>query len=81
MKIKKKKEEGEKLYKYCNESFNKVKSNYHTIEKESLAIMRGVENFLIFFPLNLFLISISYNGILGFIKKNLSNMQVQMRLL
>jgi len=45
LKIKK----GEKLCKYCSGSFNKAECNYPTMEKEILAIIRGIEKFLIFF--------------------------------
>ena len=40
--------EGEKLCKYYSGSFNKVKCNYPTMEKEILAIIREIEKFLIF---------------------------------
>jgi len=41
--------EREKLYRYCNESFNKADCNYPTMENEILAVIRGIEKFLIFF--------------------------------
>ena len=77
LKIKK----GEKLCKYCSESFNKAECNYPTIEKEILVIIRGIEKFLIFLAQKLFLIQTDCKGILGFGKKNLLNMQAQRRLL
>ena len=40
--------EGEKLCKYSSGSFNKAECNYPTIEKEILAITKGIEKFLIF---------------------------------
>jgi len=40
--------EGEKLSKYCSESFNKAEYNYPTMEQEILAVIRGIEKFLIF---------------------------------
>ena len=46
LKIKK----GEKLCKYY--SFNKVECNYPTIEKKILAVIRGIEKFLIFLAQN-----------------------------
>jgi len=46
---------GEKLCKYYSGSFNKVVCNYRTMEKEILAVIRGIENFLIFIVPNLFL--------------------------
>jgi len=73
--------EGEKLYKYCSGSFNKAEYNYHTMETEILAVIRGIEKFLIFLSLKPFLIRTDCKGILGFVKKNLSNMQAQRRLL
>jgi len=45
--------------------------------KEIPAILRGIENFLIFLALKHFLIRIDYKGILSFMKKNLPNMQVR----
>jgi len=38
LKIKK----GEKLYKYCSESSNKVECNYPMIEKEIIAVVRRI---------------------------------------
>ena len=73
--------EGEKLCKYCSGSFNKAECNYPTMEKEILAVIRGIEKFLIFLAPKPFLIRTDCKGILGFVKKNLSNMQAQGRLL
>jgi len=73
LKIKK----GEKLCKYCSGSFNKAECNYPTVEKESLVVIRGIEMFLIFLAPKPFLIRTDCKGILGFVKKNLSNMQAQ----
>jgi len=67
----------EKLYKYCSGNFNEVECNYPTMEKEILAITRGIKKFLIFFARKPFLICTDCKGILGFVKKNLSNMQPQ----
>ena len=47
------------------------------MEKEILAVIRGIEKILIFLAPKPFLIRIGYKGILGFVKNNLSNMQVQ----
>ena len=77
LKIKK----GEKLCKYCSGSFNKAECNYPTMEKEILTVIRGIEKFFIFLAPKLFLIRTDWKGILGFMKKNLSNMQAQWRLL
>ena len=77
LKIKK----GEKLYRYCSGSFNKVECNYPTMEKEILTVIRGIEKFFIFLAPNPFRIRIDWKGTLGFVKKNLSNMQAQGRLL
>jgi len=73
--------EGEKLYKYYSGNFNKIKCNYPTMEKEILAVIRGIEEFLIFLATKPFLIQTDCKGILSFVKKNLSNMQAQGRLL
>jgi len=73
--------EWEKLCKYCSGSFNKAECNYPTIEKEILAVIRGIEKFLIFLAPKPFLIQTDCKGILDFVKKNLSNMQVEGRLL
>jgi len=40
--------QGEKLCKYCGGSFNKAECNYPIMEKEILALIRGIEKFLIF---------------------------------
>jgi len=69
--------EGEKLCKYCSGSFNKVKCNYPTMEKKILAVTSGIEKFLIFLAPKPFLIWTNCKGILGSVKKNLSNMQAQ----
>ena len=69
--------DGEKLCKYCSGSFNKADCNYPTMEKEIPAVVRGIEIFLIFLALKPFLILTDYKRILGFVKKNLSNMQAQ----
>jgi len=42
------------------------------MEKKILAVIRGIENFLIFLALKHFLIPTDCKGILGFVKKNLS---------
>ena len=51
------------------------------MEKEILTVIRGIEKFLIFLAPKPFLIRTDYKGILSFLKKNLSNMQAQGRLL
>ena len=48
--------EREKLYKYRSESFNKAECNYPMMEKEILAVIRGIEEFLIFLSPKPFLI-------------------------
>jgi len=68
--------EGEKLCKYCSGGFNKTECNYPTMEKEILAVIRGIEKFLIFLAPKTFLIRTNCKEILSFVKKNLSNMQV-----
>jgi len=73
LKIKK----GEKLYKYCSGSFNSAKCNYTPMEKEILAVIRGIEKFLILLTPKPFIIQTDYKGIFDFVKKNLSNMQAQ----
>ena len=73
--------EGEKLCKYCSESFNKVECNYPTMEKKILELIKRIEKFLIFLALKPFLIRTDCKRILSFVKKNLSNMQAQGRLL
>ena len=73
--------ECEKFCKYCSGSFNKAKYNYSMMKKEILAIIRGIEKFLIFLAPKPFLIRTDCKEILNFVKKNLSNMQVQGRLL
>ena len=73
--------EGEKLYKYCSGSFNKAECNYPMMEKEILLVIRGIEKFLIFLTPKPLLIRTNCKGILAFIKRNLSNMQAQRRLL
>ena len=50
-------------------------------EKEILVIIREIEKFLIFLATKPFLNRIDCKAILGFVKKNLSNMQAQGRLL
>jgi len=62
-------------------SFNKAEYNYPTMEKEILAVIRGIEKFLIFLAPKSFFIRTDCKRILGFVKKNLSNMQAQGRLL
>ena len=47
--------EGEKLCKYYSGSFNKAECNYPTIKKEILAVIWGIEKFLIFLAPHLFL--------------------------
>ena len=73
--------EGKKLCRYCSESFNKAECNYPTMEKEILAVIKGIEKSLIFLAPKPFLIRIDCKGILDFVKKNLSNMKPQGRLL
>jgi len=73
--------EWEKLYKYWSGSFNKAECSYPTMEKEILTVIREIEKFLIFLALESFLIWTDCKGILGFMKKYLSNMQAQGRLL
>jgi len=51
------------------------------MKKEILVVIRGIEKFLIFLAPKPFLIRTECKGILGFVKKNLSNMQVQGQLL
>jgi len=62
--------EGEKLCKYCSGSFNKAECNYPTMEKEILAVIRGIGKFLIFLAPKPFLIRTNCKGILGFGKRN-----------
>ena len=61
--------QGEKLCKYCIESFNKVEYNYPRMEKEFLSVIRGIEKFLIFLASKSFLIQTDCKGMLGFVKK------------
>ena len=72
---------GDKLCKYCSGSFNKAECNYPTMEKKIIAVIRGTEKFLIFLSLKPFPIRTDCKGILNFVKKNLSNIQAQGRLL
>lgn len=51
------------------------------MERELLTIVKGIEKILIFLAPKPFLIRTDCKGLLGFINKNLSNMQVQGRLL
>jgi len=51
------------------------------METEILPVIRGIEKFLIFLAPKPFHIRIDCKGILGFVKKNLPNMQAQWRLL
>jgi len=51
-----KSKKGEKPYKDCSGSFNKTECNYPTMEKEILAVIRGIEKFLIFLAPKPFLI-------------------------
>jgi len=51
------------------------------MKKEILAVIREIEKSLIFLAPKPFLIRTYYKWILRFIKKNLSNMQAQGRLL
>ena len=73
--------EREKLYKYYSRNFKKVECNYPTMKKEILTIRMGIEMFLIFLGPKSCLIGANCKEILGFVKKNLSNMQAQRRLL
>jgi len=47
------------------------------MKKDILAVIRGIEKFLIFVAPKLIFIRTNCKGILGFVKKNLSNMQAQ----
>jgi len=47
------------------------------MEKEILAIIRGIKKFLIFLTPKPFLIRTYCKEILGFVKKNISNMQAK----
>ena len=67
--------ERKKLCKYCSGSFNKAECNYSTIKKKILAVIRGIEKFLIFLTPKPFLIQADCKRILGFVKKNLPNTQ------
>jgi len=71
----------EKLCKYYSGSFNKVECNYFTMKKKILAVIRGIEKFLIFLAPKSFVIRTDCRGMLGFVKKNVSNMQAQGRVL
>ena len=51
------------------------------MKKEILAVIRGIEKFLIFLAPKPFLIRTDCKGILDIVKKNLSNMQAQGRLM
>jgi len=51
------------------------------MEKKVLTVIRGIEKFLIFLAPKSFVIRIDGRGIRGFVKKNVSNMQAQGRLL
>lgn len=73
--------DGEKLCRYSSGSFNKAECNYPTMQKEILAVMKGISKFLIFLAPKHFLVRTDCKGILGFVKKNLSNMEAQGRLL
>jgi len=63
--------EGEELCKYYSESSNKAEYNYPTMKKEILAVISGIEMFLIFLASKPFLIRTDFKRILGFLKKNL----------
>jgi len=67
--------EGKKLYKYCSGSSNQAECNYPTMKKEILIVIRKIKKFLIFLAPKPFLIRTNCKEILGFVKKNLSNMQ------
>jgi len=45
------------------------------MKKEILVVIREIEKFLIFLSPKPFLIRIDCKGVLGFVKKNLSNIQ------
>ena len=45
-----------------SESFNKAECNYPTMKKEILAVIRGIEKFLVFLAQNLFLFEPIANG-------------------
>jgi len=47
------------------------------MKKEILAVIRRIEKFLIFLAPKPFLIPTDCKGILGFVRKNLSNMHTQ----
>ena len=51
------------------------------MEREILAVIRGIEKFVIFLAPKPFFIRTYCKGILSFVKNNLSNMQVQGQLL
>jgi len=51
------------------------------MEKEIFAVIMGIEKFLIFLGLKHFLIRTDCKGILGFVERNLSNLQARWRLL
>jgi len=69
--------EGKKLCKHYSESFNKPECNYPSMEKEIITVITVFEKFLIFLTPKTFLIQTNFKGILGFVKKNLSNIQFQ----
>jgi len=71
--------EGEKLCKYCSGRFNKAEYNYPTMEKKSLQSHGELKKFLIFSAPKPFIFQTDCKGVLGFVKKNLSNMQGQGR--
>jgi len=64
-----------KLYKYSNGSFNKVECSYPMMEKGILVVIRGIEKFLTVLAPQTFSNLNLLQRILGFVKKNLLNMQ------
>ena len=70
-----------KLCRYSSGSFNKAECNYTTMEKEILAILKGIDKFIIFLAPKHFTVRTDCKGILGFVRNNLSNMKAQGRLL
>ena len=70
-----------KLCRYSSGSFNKAECNYTVMEKEILAILKGINKFIIFLAPKPFTVRTDCKGILGFIQNNLDNMKAQGRLL
>ena len=70
-----------KLCRYSSGSFNKAECNYTVMEKEILAIYKGINKFIIFLAPKPFTVRTDCKGILGFINNNLDNMKAHGRLL